>query len=159
MWLWSDSISGHFTSDIRMYFIRIPAFTQCWLNIGPASATLAQHSTNIASTSRVLRSSLMRVKFNLNIPSQRDYPDHDIPHSRVLLCKGKRQYLLTCKVSRYCLLPSHGSVSATRLVYAILPSTRLDQLFSSFIFKIAYPRSHRLSQSWDFDFILIAPLF
>ena len=27
-----------------------------------------------------------------------------------LLCKGKRQYLLTCKVSRYCLLPLHGRV-------------------------------------------------
>ena len=29
----------------------------------------------------------------------------------VLLCKAKRQYLLTCKVSRYCLLPLHGSVA------------------------------------------------
>ena len=31
----------------------------------------------------------------------------------VLLCKAKRQYLLTCKVSRYCLLALHGSVAVT----------------------------------------------
>ena len=28
----------------------------------------------------------------------------------ILLCKGKKQYLLTCKVSRYCLLPLQGSI-------------------------------------------------
>ena len=27
------------------------------------------------------------------------------------LCKGKSQYLLTCKVSRYCILPLHGGAS------------------------------------------------
>ena len=32
--------------------------------------------------------------------------------STVLLCKAKRQYLLTCKVSRYCLLSLHGRVHA-----------------------------------------------
>ena len=33
----------------------------------------------------------------------------------ILLCKGKKQYLLTCKVSRYCLLPLHGSIHLLRL--------------------------------------------
>ena len=30
--------------------------------------------------------------------------------SSILPCKTKRQYLLTCKVSRYCLLALHGSI-------------------------------------------------
>ena len=29
-----------------------------------------------------------------------------------MLCKAKRQYLLTCKVSRYCLLALHGTAAA-----------------------------------------------
>ena len=33
----------------------------------------------------------------------------------ILLCKDKRQYLLTWKVSRYCLLPLHGSYYFTKL--------------------------------------------
>ena len=28
----------------------------------------------------------------------------------ILLCKAKRQYLLTCKVRRYCILALHGSI-------------------------------------------------
>ena len=28
----------------------------------------------------------------------------------IVLCKGKKQYLLTCKVSRYCFLPLHSSI-------------------------------------------------
>ena len=34
----------------------------------------------------------------------------------VLLCKAKRQYLLTCKVSRYCLLDLHPAVFPSRVV-------------------------------------------
>ena len=30
--------------------------------------------------------------------------------SHILLCKGKRQYILTCNLSRYCILPLHGSI-------------------------------------------------
>ena len=29
----------------------------------------------------------------------------------IALCKAKRQYLFTCKVSRYCLLALHGSIA------------------------------------------------
>ena len=29
----------------------------------------------------------------------------------MLLCKGKRQYLLTCKVTRYLILVLHGSIA------------------------------------------------
>ena len=32
-----------------------------------------------------------------------------------LLCKTKRQYLLNCKVSKYCLLALHGGVLARKL--------------------------------------------
>ena len=35
---------------------------------------------------------------------------HVIQLSCILLCKTNRQYLLTCKVSRYCLLALHGSI-------------------------------------------------
>ena len=35
---------------------------------------------------------------------------------RILLCNAKRQYLLTCKVSRYCLLALHGSISDIVLI-------------------------------------------
>ena len=31
-------------------------------------------------------------------------------HACILPCKGKRQYLLTLQVSRYCRLPLHGSI-------------------------------------------------
>ena len=31
-----------------------------------------------------------------------------------VFCKAKRQYLLTCKVSRYCLLALHGSIVMLR---------------------------------------------
>ena len=33
----------------------------------------------------------------------------DVMGMAVLLCKEKRKYLLTCKVSRYCLLALHGT--------------------------------------------------
>ena len=36
--------------------------------------------------------------------------DPPLPYRPTLLCKSKRQYLLTCKVSRYCLLVLHGSI-------------------------------------------------
>ena len=32
-------------------------------------------------------------------------------HNTTLLCKAKRQYLLTCKVSRYCLSALHGNTA------------------------------------------------
>ena len=35
-------------------------------------------------------------------------------HDRVLLCKAKRQYLLTLQVSRYCLLSMHDRVAELR---------------------------------------------
>ena len=40
---------------------------------------------------------------------------HNIEHTLLLLCKGKRQYLLTCKVSTYCLLALHGSIRGLKL--------------------------------------------
>ena len=47
-----------------------------------------------------------------------------------LFCKAERQYLLTCKVSRYCLLALHGRIRASFKV-AIMPAlyfqkSRLD---------------------------------
>ena len=42
----------------------------------------------------------------------------------VLPCKGKRQYLLTWKVSSYCLLALHGRVDGLWIVYTDM----LDQI-------------------------------
>ena len=42
-------------------------------------------------------------------------PDKHLDYLWVL-CKAKRQYLLTCKVNRYCLLALHGSVGAHTLM-------------------------------------------
>ena len=36
-----------------------------------------------------------------------------------LICKAKRQYLLTCKVSRYCLLALHGPECPLDLKFAL----------------------------------------
>ena len=40
-----------------------------------------------------------------------------LPGRRKLLCKAKREYLLTCKVSRYCLLTSHPKI--TELIHKV----------------------------------------
>ena len=40
--------------DLYIYPSKHEALTQCWVNVGPASATLAQHWTNTGPTSRVL---------------------------------------------------------------------------------------------------------
>ena len=39
-------------------------------------------------------------------------------HVSTLFWKAKRQYLLTCKVSRYCLLALHGSTGGTPMSYS-----------------------------------------
>ena len=43
----------------------------------------------------------------------------------ILLCKAKRQYLLTCKVSRYCLLALHGSIVVYNQFYQPVKSLLL----------------------------------
>ena len=53
-----------------------------------------------------------------------------------LLCKVKRQHLLTCKVSRYCLLALHGSAVHDRMrrlnnssTYSLVGHTRLPPAY------------------------------
>ena len=41
------------------------------------------------------------------------------------LCKAKRQYLLTCKVSRYCILALHGSADIRNIKCIILCDNKL----------------------------------
>ena len=94
-----------------------PGFTQCRYNVGPASATLVQHCTNIGSTSRVCNPgstiypvSLMRAS-RFIAPQQSirivngavSVMDHALTCT-VPPCKVKRRYLLTCKVIafRFC---------------------------------------------------------
>ena len=43
-----------------------------------------------------------------------------------LLCKGKRQYLLTCKVSRYCLLPLHSRTGLVHLVFSTEDTSEVE---------------------------------
>ena len=58
----------------------------CWLNVGPA---VNQPTSRIICT-----------RINIRI--------HSTNVEKTLLCETKRQYLLTCKVSRYCILALHG---------------------------------------------------
>ena len=37
--------------------------------------------------------------------------DQMLNHSDILVCKGKMQYLLCCKVSKCCILALHGSIT------------------------------------------------
>ena len=47
----------------------------------------------------------------------------------VLLCKAKRQYLLTFKVSRYCLLTLHGGVVVYRLTSILVINSNNAEIF------------------------------
>ena len=50
--------------------------------------------------------------------------NHRTARTPVLLCKAKRQHLLTCNVSRYCLLALHPSTPTSDIIYVtslILP--------------------------------------
>ena len=66
-------------------------FIQQWFNIMPMSATMTQYYTGAGSGPVICLSC-------------------------TLPCKAKRQYLLTCKVSRYCLLALHGGTALIRSV-------------------------------------------
>ena len=47
----------------------------------------------------------------------------------VLLCKAKRQYLLTLQVSRYCLLALHGGVVVYRLTSILVINSNNTEIF------------------------------
>ena len=53
-------------------------------------------------------------------------------HTTTLFCKAKIQYLLTCKVSRYCLLTLHGSTAKNT-------PRILDHGFMDLVFGSPYP--------------------
>ena len=57
----------------------------------------------------------------------------------ILFCKGKMQHLLTCKVSRCCLLPLQSSVHVTLCITAT-SSHSVTPLIS----KITFPSNHRI---------------
>ena len=57
----------------------------------------------------------------------------------LLPCTGKRQYLLTCKVSRYCLLTLHGSIFV--LIRCV---TRLNHCYSERDLRVSVFKQHDL---------------
>ena len=72
------------------------------------SLTADRHSPGLTTTDR-------RHKNTIYLPS--------IPaRESLLLCKDKRQYLPTRKVSRYCLLALHGSIAQTHCPGGLRPA-------------------------------------
>ena len=77
-------------------------------NVGPTSSMLVHHCTNIIQMFCVYWVGFYSDKIVDHGSHYRTVQTDQ--HITVLLCKAKRQYLLTCKVSRYCLLALHGRV-------------------------------------------------
>ena len=71
---------------------------QCWTSVFDAGPTLKQHWMNASCLMAVRGWRLLGTISRLSARI-----------STALLCKAKRQYLLTCEVSRYCLLAFHHS--------------------------------------------------
>ena len=105
---------------------------QCGLTGGPASKTLEQHSTHTVQIHggsqdrgpqlhhHHLRVGIHPIYWRIDPMRSEGHP-FKVNHSFLILpCKTNRQYFLTCKVNRYCLLPLRGStVEITLTVWHI----------------------------------------
>ena len=76
-------------------------------------------------------------------------------HSYILLRKDKRQYLLTCKVSRYCILALHGGINTrtTGLVRVYMLQT--IRKISLYIIHTCLARTKALSRTTTQLYVIV----
>ena len=118
LYLFADSYSLPVTKEKpppRLYPSKRWASARLWIGIGAASETMAQRWVAVGSAcvpSSVLCNPYTRCPCEFSrhqghVTSPARHTSMSLPRpicqSISLPCKAKRQYLLTCKVSRYCL--------------------------------------------------------
>ena len=112
-----NALDQHLLSaqNVGQHPIKHQTLSQCCINVVTPSATSAQHYLNIGS-------------FKL-VNSFLSYIGHRLQRwPTILPCKGKRQYLLTLQVSRYCLLPLQSSIGRTFKIWSAISTWLQDVL-------------------------------